>query len=157
MLEQLAKKDSVWRKTAFVICKDKFLADDIVQEMYLKLMDVNKEIKDFYVVTTMRNIFLDKCKKKKYEHYTDNLELLKIQSEDSKELDDEQQNIINIINKKSEWWQRELLELSNDHSLRELGEMFNIDYGFIFRSNKKVKTEVWEEIRKTNHKELAIQ
>jgi DNA-directed RNA polymerase specialized sigma24 family protein len=36
VIEQLAQKDSDWRLMAFKITKDKDLADDIVQEMYLK-------------------------------------------------------------------------------------------------------------------------
>ena len=37
ILAELAKKDAQWRKMAFQICKDKDLADELVQEMYLKL------------------------------------------------------------------------------------------------------------------------
>ena len=36
MIEQLSLNDSLWRKTAFTICKDKDTADEIVQEMYLR-------------------------------------------------------------------------------------------------------------------------
>ncbi len=36
ILESLSKKDKYWRQIAFNICKDKSLADDLVQEMYLR-------------------------------------------------------------------------------------------------------------------------
>mgnify|MGYP003661890430 CR=1 FL=1 len=41
ILEELSKKDKEWRKAAYVICKDKMLADDLVQEMYFKLMELH--------------------------------------------------------------------------------------------------------------------
>jgi len=59
MIHQLALKDSFWRKTALIICKDKMLSDDLVNDMYLKLHDCKKEINDFYVIRTIRNLFLD--------------------------------------------------------------------------------------------------
>jgi len=63
MIEQLCKKDKFWRIVAYRICKDKFKADDIVQDMYLRLYDCKKEINDFYVIITMKNIFLGNLKK----------------------------------------------------------------------------------------------
>ena len=42
MVEQLSKKDAYWRKIAFNICKDKSTADDLVNDMYLKLYDCKK-------------------------------------------------------------------------------------------------------------------
>ena len=62
MLHQLAKKDSKWREIALKICKDKMLADDIVQEMYLKLANNKKQINDFYVIIVIRNLFIDEIK-----------------------------------------------------------------------------------------------
>ena len=64
MLEVLAKKDSYWRSIAFNICKDRMLADDLVSEMYIRLMDCKKEINDFYVIVTIKNIFLQEIKTK---------------------------------------------------------------------------------------------
>jgi hypothetical protein len=36
-------------------------------------------------------------------------------------------------------WERELLELSYDHSLRELGKKLNINYQFIYRTIKRIR------------------
>ena len=62
MIEQLAKKDTYWRRIAYNICKNKMLADDLVQDMYLALSNVTKEINDFYVIIVIRNIYLLKKK-----------------------------------------------------------------------------------------------
>ena len=40
MLNEICKKDKYWRTIAFAICKDKDLADDLVQDMYVKLHNV---------------------------------------------------------------------------------------------------------------------
>jgi DNA-directed RNA polymerase specialized sigma24 family protein len=45
VLEELSKKDEYWRQIAFKICKDKYLADDLVNEMYLKLYNNEKASK----------------------------------------------------------------------------------------------------------------
>ena len=37
MLKELAKRDKDWRKMAFQICGNKMTADDLVQDMYLKI------------------------------------------------------------------------------------------------------------------------
>jgi len=38
-INELAKHDTKWREIAFKITWDKTKADDLVQDMYLKLMD----------------------------------------------------------------------------------------------------------------------
>jgi len=63
MIKELCKKDRFWRIVAYRICKDKSFADDMVQEMYLKLYNCTKQINDFYVIITMKNIFIDSTKK----------------------------------------------------------------------------------------------
>ena len=37
ILKELSSNDKKWRKIAYGICKDKQLADDLVQDAYLKL------------------------------------------------------------------------------------------------------------------------
>lgn len=159
MLDKLSQKDTLWRRTALRICKDSFIADDLVQEMYLKLMNSQKECKDFYVILTIRSLYIDYLRKNKRskEIYTDNINNFENLFEDVKEYDDSQQYKIDLIKQQSQWWEQELIELSNDYSLRELGKMYNIDHGLIFRIKNKVKNKVWEEIEKRSPKDLATQ
>ena len=133
MLDILAKKDAYWRKVAFNICKDKYLADDIVNDMYLKLANNEKASNDFYVIIVIRNLFLDSTKKNKEV----NIEDLLLQTESSFELDDNEVKAINNL----KWWEKELLELSNDYSLRELEKKLNINYAFIHRTIKRIRNE----------------
>lgn len=150
MLEQLAKKDALWRKIALTICKDKYLSDDLVQDMYLKLADCKKQINDFYVIITIRNLFIDYCRESK--RFIDLTESNGI-TFDNEGLNDEEQHIINIANK-LDFWKLELLDMSQEHSLRDLEERYNINYGFIYRTIKESKSYIWQEVenQKINRK-----
>ncbi len=132
MLELLAKKDNYWRQIAYKICKDKYLADDIVNDMYLKLANNEKAKNDFYVVIVIRNLFIDTTKERKYitidENFTKEVNT-------NYELDDNELQLIDSL----EWWERDLIELSHDYSLRELGKKLNINYAFIHRTIKRVR------------------
>jgi DNA-directed RNA polymerase specialized sigma24 family protein len=63
MLEELAKKDSQWRKMALHICKDKNTADDLVQNMYLYLASKEGVFDDGYIYFTIKSIYTDSVKK----------------------------------------------------------------------------------------------
>lgn len=150
MLEVLAKKDSLWRKIAFTICKDKYLADDLVQDMYLKLADNKKQINDFYVIITIRNLFIDYCREsKRFTELSENNGI----TFDKEGLTDDEQQIIDIANK-LDFWKLELLDMSQEHSLRDLEERYNINYGFIYRTIKESKSYIWQEVenQKINRK-----
>jgi len=132
VLEVLSKKDDYWRKIALKICKDKYLADDLVNDMYLKLYNNEKANSDWYVIIVIRNLFLDSLKQRR-EISID--EVTVKETHNHFEIDDNELELIKGL----KWWERELLELSYDHSLRELGEKLNINYAFIYRTIKRVR------------------
>lgn len=136
ILEELSKKDKEWRKAAYLICKDKMLADDLVQEMYLRLMDKTKW-NDYFVYITLRNLFLDRLRKEKdvrldkFHYLEDRTEVF--------EPDDEEQKILDAFDK-LDWVQKELLlERANGMSLRDIQKRYNINYGYTYRETTKAK------------------
>lgn len=131
MLHELAKKDKYWRKIAFNICKDKFLADDLVNDMYLALANCNKEINDFYVIVVIKNLFLYHIKQNKMI----DLELVKEPITEIFEIDDNEKEILDSL----KWWEVELIEMNQQYSLREMQQQLNINYAFIYRTIKKIK------------------
>ena len=143
-LKDISKKDKYWRSIAFNICKDKHLANDLVQEMYLKIYDVEeKDINDYYVALTINNLFLDICRKKKLTVDIDTI--YNLQSKDNVyEFDDveikylERAESLNFV-------RRKLLEFNYDHSLLELQNKYNINYGYIFRQLKLARKEILKE------------
>lgn len=143
MLEELAKKDQKWREIAFKICKDRMLADDIVQDMYIKLADNQKQINDFYVIIVMRNLFLDYIKKEKLKISIESIYHLE-NNDDTFEIDDEQKKLIENLY----WVAKDYFIMSFDMSLREMAKELNTNYGFIYRTMKKEKDKLWQEAEK---------
>ena len=137
MLEELAKKDAQWRKMAFQICKDKDLADELVQEMYLKLYQNTNLIKDGYIYTVLRNLFYDYAKQQK-DIIIDfsNIEIL------------DDGDYIEPIDYKAlikglTCYERTMFELSTLVGQRELSRQTGIHIQTIHRINKMVKSKIY--------------
>lgn len=144
MIEELSKKDALWRKVALNICKDKQLADDLVQEMYLKLYDCKKQINDFYVVIVLRNLFLDTIKQKNKRKQVDIDSFYDLEANTSNfEMDDEETKIVNEMY----WLAKGYFELSYDMSLREMAKELNTNYMYIYRTMINANKQ-WQEKRK---------
>ena len=136
ILNELSKKDKEWRKAAYLICKDKMMADDLVQEMYLRLMNRTKW-NDYFVYITLRNLFLDRLRKEKDVRINE-LHYLEDRTEVF-EPDDEEQKVLDAFDE-LDWVQKELLlERANGMSLRDIQKRYNINYGFTYRETTKAK------------------
>lgn len=140
MLETLCLKDKYWRKIAYNICKDKMMADDLVSEMYLKLANCKKDINDFYVIVTIKNLFLSEIKAKKTVSI-DNF--YNFTTPETFEPDDNEQEIIKNIY----WVAKDYIELNETMSIRKIGKLLNTDYNFIHKiiTNEKKK---WQDQKK---------
>jgi DNA-directed RNA polymerase specialized sigma24 family protein len=137
ILAELAKKDAQWRKMAFQICKDKDLADELVQEMYLKLYNNTNLIKEGYIYTVLRNLFYDYTKQQK-DVIVDfsNIEIL------------DDGDYIEPIDYKAlikglTWYERTMFELSTLVGQRELSRQTGIHIQTIHRINKMVKSKIY--------------
>jgi hypothetical protein len=62
ILIDLSKKDKLWRSIAFNICKDKSLADELTQQMYLKVYETSLkrdiETNDYYIAKILERELL---------------------------------------------------------------------------------------------------
>ena len=142
MLEQLSKKDKYWRSVAYNICKSKSLADDLVQDMYLKLYDCKKQINDFYVIITISNLFKDLKRK---PQNTDLVEY-NLKSRDSDFKPDDYENYILNEYKKLSWIEREVIIELYDKSIRELAnELTGVSYNYIFRKHREAIKKILKE------------
>lgn len=145
MLIELAKRDKEWRKMAFHICKSKDLADDIVQDMYLKFANYNKKLNDYYIFFAIKSIFLDYLRKEKQTiELNDNLcnfEEYDYESDNLKEL---------ALSKVKElpYFEKELLTVTQEISQRELARQTDISFIVINQTIKKTKKQLWQEIKK---------
>lgn len=140
MLEDICKKDKQWRRTATFICKNKAIADDLVQEMYLKVYKITKPINDYYIIFIIRNLWIDMCRKKGMTIDIDKLFYI----EDKKQIfepDDFQSKLLDRASK-LKYVQKEYLEESYDRTLRQIGDEYKTNYGFVYRELDKARKEV---------------
>lgn len=78
MLERLAKKHNLWLKMLNNLDCDNSIAEDIVQEMYIRLHEhvdkledilINDDINTYFVYITLRNMYISHIRSKKMTMY----------------------------------------------------------------------------------------
>ncbi len=145
MLEELCKRDKDWRRMAFHICKSKDLADDIVQDMYLKFSNYNKVLNDYYVFFAIKSIFLDYLRKEKTKvELNENLC-------NFDEYDFEQDKIKELALEKVKqlpYFEKELLTVTQEISQRQLARETDISFIVINQTIKKTKQQLWQDLKK---------
>ncbi len=114
------------------------LADDLVSDMYLKLM--NKTVwNDYFVAITIKNLFLDHIRKEKK---TTSLVYYDKQTAPKFEPNDEQQAILDAF-EEQDWVRQYLLkERASGRSLRYIEKRYNINYGYVHRQTTEAKKEI---------------
>ncbi len=149
VLDDLSKKDKNWRSIALKICGDESDADDLVQEMYLKVCNY-KKVSVSCVYTVMMNSFIDSIKNKKEVSIAEH-EYLQCQNR-TFEPDDYEKEILEKYQGLT-WTQRELIIESHDRSLREIEKVFPmINYGFAHRQiTKGIKTILGDDFERLHN------
>lgn len=135
IIHELAKKDAQWRKMALQICKCKDLADELVQNMYIKLSERTIPVSDGYIFVTLRSLFYDSLK---------NNDIL-IDDFSKFEIEDEQYNEgidYSELSKDLTWYERTMFEQSTLLGQRELSRQTGIHIQTIHRINKMVKNKL---------------
>jgi len=155
MLERLSKRNEEWRNLAYRICGNYDHAQDLVQQMYLKLADY-KRVNDAMVAITIKNLWLDLLKKKNREVGIDSFHSLPY-SENTFEPSDKQIEYLNRFDDLP-MVQKELIQESFDKSTREIGREFNINHCYVHRQIhkglKKILKEDYKEYKNSNLKYL---
>jgi len=127
-IDKLALRDDYWQRTALTICKDKDLAKDLVQDMYIKLSE-SEFYSDWYVINTIRNLFVDTIRKNREDLTEDQVD---IPTEEVFEPNDIERMYINRLNNLSNT-QQEFIAESYDKSDRAIGKEFRINYGYVHK------------------------
>ena len=144
MLEQLAKMDKYWRKMALQICGDRMTADDLVQDMYLKFANYDKELNEYYVFFALRSIHINNLKKRKIETVRNEVENLSLNEEDyCEETDFLKELILKEVNDLP-YFERETLKVTQIISQRELARQTDIPFETINKTIKKTKLQLKE-------------
>lgn len=146
-LEYISKHDKEWRAYIYSICKDKDITHEVVQEMYIKVSTIEKEIDKFYILAILRNSYFNlskKLQKKTLKEKPITYELEVNYTGSNFEPTDEQQDILNNF-KNQKWYRQILLEESYDTSIRKIADKYNINYGFVFREIDKARKEILQQ------------
>lgn len=145
MLEKLALKHDTWVKYARQICKDAYLADDLVSEMYLRLMNCDKEVNDWYVYFTIKHRYIDWISKENsFTELSDNF----VTYEENERITIELPDTIS-------WVEKQILILRQSMSCREIEKQYKIHYLVIHRTEKKAKEKL-KDWAKEKYKELEM-
>jgi RNA polymerase sigma factor (sigma-70 family) len=159
VLNELCKKDTDWRDIAYKICKDKFQADDLVNDMYLKLHETGKrydEINEWYIWVTIANLHRNILKKTRpfielsqdLTEYIDSSinrdkNYLGLIVKRYEQIDAENQSVLEQRMKvskaldKMDLWDREILYHTSEKSLRDLERLTGISVNTLFREKHK--------------------
>ena len=120
---------------ALQICKSKDVADELVQNMYIKLSERTISVTDGYIFVTLRSLFYDSLK---------NNDIL-IDDFSNFEVEDEEYNEgidYDELSKDLTWYERTMFEQSTLIGQRELSRQTGIHIQTIHRINKMVKTKL---------------
>ena len=151
LLNRIVCFDSYFREKAFQICGNKFEADDLVQEMYLKLHNYNQEkleqmiergVAKFVAVRILKQLKIDDYRKSKAidDDYT-----FINHSEEYQELNLEINQLLNELY----WFDRDLFKfyVQDDYSIRGLSKETGISVHKIHQTITKVKQEIKEKCK----------
>ena len=85
MLKEISKLDSEWRKIALKICGNKYLADDLVNDMYLKMHKIKpKNFNKHYISYSIYHQFLNYINKNKNTIYLEDVNISKMSYNESR-------------------------------------------------------------------------
>ena len=159
-LEKIAKKHKVWISTVISFGCDPNIAEDIVQEAYIKINKLIKngldisyghDINYFYVYKTLKTLYGDLLRKNKKIKKVDIDALNKyiiIEEEEKKEIDvsKKMQELSNVLDE-IYWYDRKVFEiLSNGVTIAELSRKTNISYASLYNTYRNVKKIIKENI-----------
>lgn len=163
-LSEIAKKHNDWINIVLSFGCDPDIAEDLVQEMYLKIDSLIKrgiditykdEINYFYIYKTLKSLFLDlKRKETKYKKISLDTDFIKDihlvlekyaqNKEAGKEIDIViKMKKLNEILENLYWYDRKIFDLiSNGMSIQELSNQTKISYYSLYNTYRNVKKHI---------------
>ena len=160
-LELLAEKHKTWVEITQTFGLDKMTAEDLVQDMYLKIdawskrnernssiLYEGKDINYYFVFKTLRTLFLDYIRREQrsiLKHSEEVLQPSYIFERIDKDINEKR---IKTLIKDLAWYDRKVFELvyNQNMSMLKLSEMTGISYYSIYRTIQKIKRLIKKQI-----------
>jgi len=160
IVEQIYIKHHNWLfAVAFNFTQDKHKANDLIQNLYVKLLELpnlskimygKKDINLYYLYKMVRSLFLN-AEKKEFKSLPINEELIEILSDKPYdfELDEKQEETYHLVNEalnEIHWFSSRLLQVyvEDDHSIQSLHEETKISKSTIWTDLTKTKKYIKE-------------
>lgn len=163
MLEKLAENHKKWIAIAYNMCNCKDKANDIVQDMYLKMHELNKYVDDGYIYFVIRSIFIEeKRKQKEFTQDLETIEYLVNKNEyntlkQSNNFEDLKKECYDQAYNKLEKHEKVIIHFSSTMGLREFARNSEISISLIQKTKRKLKILVWQETKKYEELETLSQ
>ena len=141
MLEELSKKHDKWLSYALLICNDEDLAQDLVQEMYIKVHKKDK-VTNSYIYETIKNTFIDMVRKKQHK----NISIEEVLYLEAESIDYDMKHLNECL-QKLKWFDREVLIATHTNSLRKAEALTGVYYGVLHYH----KTKALKKLKKLYH------
>jgi DNA-directed RNA polymerase specialized sigma24 family protein len=156
ILEQLSQKDGKWRSYALKITLDKDLADDLVQDMYLKChRNQYKRTDDSYIYFILLNLYRDYLRKC---NTLIDLDVIKerIGVEDDYGTDEVEDVITDKLKGFDDYFAELALINADGTSLREIERLYGVNYAKVWREIKIIKERLKQDqkIKETYYKNI---
>jgi len=166
ILKKLAEKHDDWVSVARSFGLDKMSAEDLTQDMYIKmhnwierngkkykhLIYQNDQINYFLVYRALNSIFIDMCRKESKITKV-NIEYLEkfVEEEDRKEYKDIEKKMkqLDTLVDKLYWYDAKVFRLLTEEnmSIAELSKKSGISYYSLYNTYKNVKSLIKQEIQ----------
>jgi DNA-directed RNA polymerase specialized sigma24 family protein len=150
VLDIICEKHNEWIYLVMAFGCNKDTAEDIVQDMYLRMNKIisngtnvmynNEEINTYYVLKTLKSIFIDKTRKeKRYIEINYDLESYKIDVESTPDYSEVHDRITKELNEMY-WFDKMVFDIvQKGEKISELSRKTNIPYYTLYNTYKKVE------------------
>jgi RNA polymerase sigma factor (sigma-70 family) len=159
LLTLLAKKHNDWLSMAYSFGLPKEEAEDLVQDMYLKMHKISQTKEfipaertyEFYVYITMRNLFYDNKKAEVHKIDIDTIRTLATEDQDHNK--EELETLLDKMNQCIEelhWYDKKIFEIyyGRGETIRQLSAGTKISSSSIFNTIKNVRETIKDKCEK---------
>ena len=146
ILIELAVHDKKWRNYALKITKDYDVANDLVQDMYIKM--INYEGKDWnscYIYLALLNLFRDALRKKNIENNSIDIEILKntlAVYDDELEEGEIEKTINDKLKKHDDYYSELALIQADGMSYRKIAYLYQVNFSTTYKKISDIKKKL---------------
>ena len=142
MIEKLAQHHEDWVRYAISVSGNRDDANDLVQDMYLKLYDCDKEINKSYVYCVIKNIFLDNYRKQKVKDKT-----VFYQETETEQEDFDYFEAYELAIKELPTYKQLIVKFSTNDGVNHFERESGISKATIIRIRNEFKKILWQKVK----------